>query len=199
MTAPGGVEPPGEGDALILVDVQNDFLPGGSLAVPSGDEVVPVLNRYIALFEKCALPVFATRDWHPAEHCSFKTRGGPWPPHCIAGSPGAAFSELLRLPAGAQLISKAMTRDQDAYSGFEGTDLDSRLRELGVRRLFVGGLATDYCVLTTVKDARRLGFEVLLLEDGVRAVNVKPDDGPRAIAEMTACGARPITLEGLPA
>lgn len=185
------------GDALIVVDVQNDFLPGGSLAVPHGDEVVPVLNRYLAAFAARGLPVYATRDWHPADHCSFQARGGPWPPHCVAGTPGAQFARDLKFPTGTIVISKAATPDKDAYSGFEGTDLDSRLRAQAIRRLFVGGLATDYCVLNTVRDARRLGYEVRLLADAVRAVNVQPDDGRRAEEEMRRLGARPATLEVL--
>jgi len=182
------------GDALIVVDVQNDFLPGGSLAVPGGDAVVPVLNRYAATFAAAGLPVYATRDWHPADHCSFKARGGPWPPHCVANSSGAAFAPGLKLPAQTTVISKAATADKDAYSGFEGTDLHARLKRAGVKRVFVGGLATDYCVLNTVRDARRLGYDVLLLTDAIRAVNVRPDDGKRAEDEMRRLGAEPFTL-----
>jgi nicotinamidase/pyrazinamidase len=185
------------GDALIVVDVQNDFLPGGSLAVPDGDTVVPVLNRYLAEFSVRELPVYATRDWHPANHCSFKARGGPWPPHCVAESPGAHFAALLRFPSGTFVISKATQPDKDAYSGFEGTDLDARLRAQKIKRLFVGGLATDYCVLNTVRDAHRLGYEAYLLTDAIRAVNVKPDDGRKAEAEMQRLGAKPITLADL--
>lgn len=185
------------GDALIVVDMQNDFLPGGSLAVPDGDAVVPVLNRYLAEFSARELPVYATRDWHPANHCSFKARGGPWPPHCIAESPGAQFAALLRFPSGTLVISKATQPDKDAYSGFEGTDLDARLRARKIKRLFVGGLATDYCVLNTVRDALGLGYEVYLLTDAIRAVNVKPADGPGAAAEMQRLGAKPITLAAL--
>jgi len=185
------------GDALIVVDVQNDFLPGGSLAVPDGDAVVPVLNRYLAEFSARELPVYATRDWHPANHCSFKARGGPWPPHCVAESPGAQFAARLRFPSGTLVISKATQPDKDAYSGFEGTDLGTRLRARKIKRLFIGGLATDYCVLNTVRDARSLGHEVYLLTDAIRAVNVNPDDGPKAEAGMQRLGAKPITLAAL--
>jgi nicotinamidase/pyrazinamidase len=188
---------PQNGDALIVVDVQNDFLPGGSLAVPEGDAVVPVLNRYLAEFSAHELPVYATRDWHPVNHCSFKARGGTWPPHCVAESPGAQFAALLKFPSGTFVISKATQQDKDAYSGFEGTDLDARLRTRKIKRLFIGGLATDYCVLNTVRDALRLGHEVYLLTDAIRAVNVKPDDGRKADAEMRRLGAKPITLAGL--
>jgi nicotinamidase/pyrazinamidase len=182
----------GTGDALIVVDVQNDFLPGGNLAVPHGDEVTPALNRYLALFEAKGLPIYFTRDWHPANHCSFRQQGGPWPPHCIAESFGAQFAPDLKRPAHATVISKATRADKDAYSGFEGTDLDARLKSQGVKRVFVGGLATDYCVLNTVRDARRHGYQVALLEDAVRAVNVHPDDGLKALEEMQGLGAVPI-------
>jgi nicotinamidase/pyrazinamidase len=179
-------------DALVIVDVQNDFLPGGSLAVRDGDAVIPVLNGYIDRFREQGLNIYATRDWHPPDHCSFRKQGGPWPPHCIAGSPGAEFAAALRLPARTIVISKATTPGKDAYSGFEGTDLAERCRKAGQERLFIGGLATDYCVLNTVLDALKSGFKVLLLEDAIRAVNVTPGDGERAIGKMRAAGAIPI-------
>jgi len=185
------------GDGLVVVHIQNDFLPGGSLAVPGGDEVVPVLNEYLALFERARLPIFATRDWHPPDHCSFRPYGGPWPPHCVAGSPGAAFAAELKLPPSAIVVSQATRPDKEAYSGFQDTELDARLRDHGVRRLFVGGLATDYCVLHTVKDALALGYAVVLLRDAIRAVNVRADDGPRAEQEMLRLGAVPVTREML--
>jgi nicotinamidase/pyrazinamidase len=176
-------------DALLVVDVQNDFLPGGSLAVPGGDEVIPVLNHYLATFQGHGLPIFATRDWHPPDHCSFHAQGGPWPVHCVAGTQGAAFAPGLQLPLSTSVISKATSSERDAYSGFEGTDLDSQLRRAGVKRLFVGGLATDYCVLNTVKDALVLGYQVVHLVDATRAVNVHPQNGHRALEEMAHLGA----------
>lgn len=179
------------GDALIIVDLQNDFLPPhGQLAVPEGRAVIEPLNQTIDLFHSQGLPIYATRDWHPAHHCSFKPQGGPWPDHCVAGTLGAEFSKDLRLPKTTQVVSKATRPEQDAYSGFEGTDLKDQLTVAGVKRIFVGGLATDYCVLSTVKDALRHGFEVILLEDAVRAVNVKPQDGVNAVAEMKELGAK---------
>ena len=184
------------GDALLIVDVQKDFLPGGSLAVPGGDEVVPVLRRYLGLFEAKGLPVFASRDWHPRDHCSFRARGGPWPPHCVAGSTGADGPPDLPLPA-AVIVHKATAADTDAYSAFEGTVLDAGLRDRRVRRLFVGGLATDYCVLNTVRDAVARGYAVVLLMDAIRAVNVHPDDGAKAEAEMRRLGALPTRYEEL--
>lgn len=188
--------PPQAGDALLIVDVQNDFLPGGALAVEQGDAVIPALNRYIDAFVTRGLPVVATRDWHPEAHCSFREQGGPWPPHCRANTEGAEFARQLGLPADATVISKATTPDQDAYSGFQGTDLDQRLQAAGVRRLYVGGLATDYCVLNTVRDARRLGYEVMLLADAIRPVDVQPGDGQRAEADMLDLGAHRFTLDG---
>lgn len=179
-------------DALLIVDVQNDFLPGGKLAVPAGDEVIPVLNRAIMLFGWHALPVYATRDWHPADHCSFAAQGGPWPPHCVVGTQGAAFASSLALPPAAHIVSKATTAKKDAYSGFAETDLAQQLRAQRVTRLFIGGLATDYCVLNTVRDALAQGFSVVLLLDAIRAVELNPGDGQAAIDEMVARGAEPV-------
>lgn len=179
----------GTGDALVIVDVQYDFLPGGSLAVPHGGDVIAPLHAMIVAFQERLLPIFATRDWHPPNHSSFRAQGGPWPPHCVAGSPGADFPPGLGLPAAAEVISKATTAETDAYSGFADTDLAERLRRAGVRRLFVGGVATDYCVLNTVRDARTVGFDVVLLLDAVRAIGANPGDGERAVAEMRRLGA----------
>ena len=185
-----------KGDALVVVDVQNDFLPDGNLAVSEGDQVVPVFNRYIEVFQSRNLPIYATRDWHPPGHCSFQEKGGPWPPHCVSDSKGAQFASGLNLPANAVIFSKGTELNKDAYSGFEGTDLDERLRSDGIGgRLLIGGLATDYCVLNTVKDALKLGYQILLLEDAMRAVNVNPGDGEKAIKEMTDMGAVPIRYE----
>lgn len=185
------------GDALIVTDVQNDFLPGGALAVPHGDAVIAPLNRYIALFAAHKLPVIATRDWHPPGHCSFKEQGGPWPAHCIAGTSGAAFAENLHLPSDAIVVSKATEQDRDAYSAFSGTELGSRLKNMGVTRLFIGGLATDYCVLNSVLDALALGFQVKLLTDASRPVNVQPDDGMLAEQKMLAAGAEAMALDNV--
>jgi nicotinamidase/pyrazinamidase len=184
-----------EGDAFIVVDVQNDFLPGGVLGVAGGDAVIPVLNRYTEQFERNGLPVFATRDWHPADHCSFRQRGGPWPPHCVAGSPGAELASTLALPVGTEMISKATLSEVEAYSGFEGTGLASRLRERGCKRVFIGGLATDYCVRATAIDALKEGFEVVVLEDAIRPVEARPGDGARTLEELVARGARLAQLD----
>lgn len=181
------------GDALIVVDVQRDFLPGGALGVPAGDEVVPALNRAVRAFERAGLPIYYSRDWHTPDHCSFKAQGGSWPPHCIAGSKGAAFAAALRVPKDAAVISKATTPARDAYSAFQDTTLAQRLEADGVSRVFVGGLATDYCVKATVLDARANGFEVEVLGDAVRAVEVQPGDGERALQEMLKSGAHLTT------
>lgn len=188
---------PTTGDALIVVDMQNDFLPGGSLAVAGGDDIIPQLNRYMAYFAAHQLPVFATRDWHPQDHCSFQAQGGPWPPHCIAGSDGAAFHPALELPAAAHIISKATARESDAYSSFCGTQLDELLRSLHIRRVFTGGIATEYCVFNTVKDALRLQYTAFVLEDAVRAIDRQPGDGQRALREMMQLGAQPIHYQEL--
>jgi nicotinamidase/pyrazinamidase len=180
---------PESGDALIIVDVQNDFLPGGALAVPRGNEVIAPLNACAEAFAARHLPVFATRDWHPDRHCSFREQGGPWPPHCIAGTPGAEFPPGLRLPSGARVVSKATRPETDAYSAFQGTELAGQLRDAGVRRVVIGGLATDYCVRATALDALAAGFAVVVLADAVRAVEVQPGDGERALAELSARGA----------
>jgi nicotinamidase/pyrazinamidase len=185
------------GDALIIVDMQYDFLPGGSLGVPDGDQVIGPIKRLIALFTQRGLPVYASRDWHPANHCSFAARGGPWPPHCVADTRGAAFAEELRLPADAVVVSKADSADVDAYSAFNGTGLAGQLRERGVRRLVVCGLATDYCVLNTALDARSNGFDVLVVPEAMRAVNLQPGDGARAIARMLESGASAVDVEAL--
>jgi nicotinamidase/pyrazinamidase len=184
---------PGPRDALVVVDVQRDFLPGGSLAVPGGDEIVPVLNRYIRRALASRVHVFATRDWHPPDHCSFRERGGPWPAHCVQGTPGAELSPALALPRHAVVFSKGSQPDRDAYSGFDGTGLDGVLRALDVRRLLVGGLATEACVFGTVRDARAKGYAVLLLDDAVRGLD--PIRSAAARSEMIALGATPVTLE----
>jgi nicotinamidase/pyrazinamidase len=176
--------------ALIVVDVQVDFCPGGALPVKGGDEVVPGLNKAIDAFERSGLPIFFTRDWHPLRHISFKSRGGQWPPHCVQDSSGAEFHPKLRIPSTAVIISKGDDVDSEAYSGFQGTDLEGRLREAGAGEIFLGGLTTDYCVRQSTLDALKAGFEVSVLEDCIRAVDLKPGDGDRSIADMLKAGAR---------
>jgi nicotinamidase/pyrazinamidase len=183
-----------DGDALLIVDMQNDFLPGGSLAVAGSEQIIPIVNRYIEKFSAHGNPVYLTRDWHPPDHCSFKHQGGPWPVHCVAGSPGAEFSARLSLPEKFEIVSKGVRRESVGYSGFEETDLQARLERAGIRRLFVAGLATDYCVLNTVLEALKRGYTVFLLQDAVRAVNVDPDESDRALETMQQRGAILINL-----
>src|SRR3989344_1813165 len=187
--------------ALIIVDVQNDFCPGGSLAVPRGDEVVAPLNDMVELFNKNGLPIFATRDWHPKKTKHFKDFGGIWPPHCVQHTFGACFHDGLRF-IGAEIITKGTGEDEDetSYSGFGGVNyagqnLEELLKSRNVTDLYIGGLATDYCVKQTVLDGLKLGFKVYLLEDAVRAVNLKPTDGAKAIKEMKKAGAKVITTK----
>ncbi|MBS0423360.1 MAG: isochorismatase family protein [Proteobacteria bacterium] len=188
---------PAAGDALIVVDMQNDFLPGGSLAVAGGNDIIPQLNRYLAYFAAHRLPVVATRDWHPPDHYSFQPQGGPWPPHCIAGSDGAAFHSGLELPITTHIVSKATARENDAYSAFSGTQLDELLQALHIRRVFVGDIATEYCVFNTVKDALRLRYAAFVLEDAVRAIERQSGGGQRALQEMVYLGAQFIHYEEL--
>jgi len=184
-----------EKDALIIVDLQNDFCPGGALAVPEGDKIVPVLNAYIERFSNSESIIVATRDWHPENHISFAEQGGIWPKHCVQNTKGAEFHPDLKLPSDSIIVSKATEPDKEAYSGFDGTNLDKLLKGKGVTRLFVGGLATDYCVRATVLDALRLGFCVFLLLDAIKGVNVQPEDSERAIVEMLEKGAIGIVFE----
>lgn len=186
-----------DSDALLVIDMQYDFLPGGSLGVPEGDQVLAPINEAMARFAALGLPVYASRDWHPENHISFAERGGPWPPHCVAETRGAAFSDELALPANTVIISKADSADADAYSAFNGTALAEHLRQHGVTRVFVCGLATDYCVLNTALDARTEGFETVILPEAMRAVNVQPQDGERAIARMREAGVTTVTLAEL--
>jgi nicotinamidase/pyrazinamidase len=178
--------------ALIVVDVQNDFCPGGSLAVANGDEVVAPLNELVREFLDRGEPVFKTRDWHPEKTKHFAAYGGTWPIHCVQGTRGAEFHAGLIDDPRITVISKGTDEVADGYSGFDGTNLARLLRGKGVAEVWVGGLATDYCVKHTVLDARREGFEVKALADAMRAVNVKPTDGAKAIEEMKAAGAEII-------
>lgn len=189
--------------ALLIVDVQNDFCPGGALPVPEGDKVVPVLNRAIERFRQVGAPVIASRDWHPEKSTHFAAYGGQWPVHCVQNTEGAAFHPDLRLPDDAIIVSKGRGENEDAYSAFDaraedGTPLESVLKAKEVKRLVVGGLATDYCVRASVLDALERGFEVLVLRDAVRGVDVQPGDSEKALAEMQSKGAKLVALEDVP-
>ena len=171
---------------LIVVDVQNDFCPGGALGVAGGDRLAPA----IAAAAEAAGTVVATRDLHPAGHVSFAERGGPWPAHCVAGTTGAELHPSVSGMRFDRIQDKGTDPDREAYSGFDGTDLAEYLRDRGVKRVLVAGLATDYCVRATALDAIREGFETTVLTDAVAAVDVEPGDGERALAEVRDAGAR---------
>lgn len=188
--------------ALLVVDLQNDFCPGGALGVPDGDRIVSRVNRTIELFERRGLPILATRDWHPRVTKHFKEFGGAWPPHCIQGTKGARFHPDLRLPKDIVLLSKGMDPEQDSYSGFQalspaGRDLESVVRDLGIDEIFLCGLATDYCVRATALDARRRGIRVHVLEDAIKGVEVRPGDSVAAVREMRAAGVAFLGTRGL--
>jgi len=183
----------GPSDVLIVVDVQNDFLPGGPLGVPGGGRVIEPINRIMPLFEY----VVGTRDWHPREHPHFSEHGGPWPYHCLQGSPGAQFASKLRIEDFNEVVSKGTAPHSHGYSAFDDNDLAQRLRERGTKRVFVAGLATDYCVRATALAARDEGFETIVLTDAIAAVNVKCTDEADALNEMAARGIRFATTEQL--
>jgi nicotinamidase-related amidase len=182
--------------ALILVDIQNDFCPGGALAVNEGDQIVPIVNRLMSRFPL----VISTQDWHPPDHVSFRERGGPWPPHCVQGTRGAELHPDLKTDTIAHYFHKASSPDTDDYSEFAGKDergrtLDQVLRDPGTRKLYVVGLATDYCVLETVLDGLKLGYEVFAVRDAMRAVNVNSADGEQALKKMSDSGATLVTSD----
>jgi nicotinamidase/pyrazinamidase len=184
---------PNSRDALLIVDPQVDFCPGGALPVPEGDHIFPAVNQAA---ERLPL-VVASRDWHPPNHISFQARGGTWPVHCVAGTPGAEFHRALDASLVQKVFSKGTDPDVEAYSAFQGTGLAGWLRSNEVDRLFVSGLATDYCVRASVLDALGEGFEVVVLQDAIGAVDVQPGDGDRALAEMQRAGVRLATGDQL--
>jgi nicotinamidase/pyrazinamidase len=176
------------GDGLLVVDVQVDFCPGGALPIAHGDRVVPVLNEWLAAASRAGAPVYASRDWHPIGHPSFQSEGGPWPPHCLQDTPGAAFHPGLRLPGNVIVVTKGTRFDKDQYSAFDETGLDRRLRRDGVRRLWIGGLALDVCVRATALDARAHGLEVHLIPGG--SLPVEPEHETSALRELQTAGVR---------
>lgn len=180
-------------EALVIIDVQNDFTAGGALAVPGGDEVVEPLNELARRFDL----VFATRDWHPPDHHSFEPQGGPWPVHCVQGTDGALLHPGLDGTQVDEVIDKGRQPALPGYSAFEDTDLEDRLRARGIDSLAIGGLATNFCVRHTALDARRLGFGVTLVTDATRGVDLEPGDTERAVAEMEAAGVRCVTTVDL--
>jgi len=180
-------------DALIIVDMQKDFMPSGALPVPEADKIIPTLNKYIELFCRNSLPIIASRDWHPENHCSFKENGGIWPKHCVQETEGAEFVETLNLPEDVVIVSKGTNPEKEAYSALEGTELSEILKQKSIKRCFVGGVATEYCVLNTVLDLLKIDQEVFLLIDAIKSVN--PKDGDEAIKKMQDAGTKLINLE----
>jgi len=188
--------------ALLVVDVQNDFCPGGALGVPGGDTIIPKVNRYIAIFQKKKMLIFSSRDWHPIRTKHFKDFGGVWPVHCIYNSRGAAFHPRLKLPKEAILLYKGMDPEKDCYSVFQAEDgsgmgFANLLKVLGIKELYIAGLATDYCVKFTALDALRLGYKVKVLTDAIKGVDLKPKDSENALKEIVKKGAEEMTLAKL--
>ena len=185
--------------ALLIVDVQHDFCPGGALPAQDGDDVVPVLNEYIDDFKRADHPIFASRDWHPEGSAHFQDRGGPWPPHCIQGTSGAEFHRDLNLPDSAVIITKGDDPEEDeGYSAFEGKTPDGKtlldsLKDAGIEEIYIGGLATDYCVRASALDAVKAGLRTHLLLDAIRGVDVNPGDSERAIEELKRDGVHVAT------
>jgi nicotinamidase/pyrazinamidase len=176
------------GDALIIVDVQPDFCPGGALPVPDGDAVIPELNRWIDAAQQHAVPIYASRDWHPPGHPSFREQGGEWPPHCVQDTPGATYHPDLRLPGNTIKVAKGTRLDRDQYSAFDETGLVNHLRERRIARVWIGGLAEDVCVKATALDARQAVFETHLIPGGARSLS--PESGAAARAAMREAGIR---------
>lgn len=185
--------------ALLVVDVQNDFCPGGALAVPQGDKIIPKLNQYIKLFSGKKLPIFASRDWHPVRTSHFKDFGGIWPVHCLQNTQGASFHPKLKLPKDAILLYKGMDPQEDSYSVFQaqddkGVNFLRLLHLMGISELYIGGLATDYCVKFSALDALRQGIKVKLLSDAIKGVDLQPEDSESAVKAMLKKGAKKIIL-----
>lgn len=176
-------------EALIIIDMQRDFMPGGALPVPEGDKIIPTIEELIKKFEQRGALIVATRDWHPPNHISFKEQGGPWPRHCVQNTEGAEI--VVSLPKDAIIISKADKPDKEAYSGFEGTELAEILKEKGVKRVYICGVATEYCVKATALDALKHGFEVYLIKDAVKGI--KREDEEKALKELEEKGAKIIS------
>ena len=184
-------------DALIVVDVQNDFCPGGTAAVEDGDAVARKMSDLALNFRSKDGRIFATQDWHPTSHKSFAENGGIWPSHCVRGTEGAKFHRDLKLPVGSSIIRKGEAPQSDAYSGFDGTTLDSHLQRLEIKRVFVGGLSTEYAVQHTVYDALQKGYGAFVITDAISAINANPDDDQRALDSMVASGAKTVTMSEL--
>ncbi|RIA47546.1 nicotinamidase [Dichotomicrobium thermohalophilum] len=178
-----------EGDALLVIDVQNDFCPGGALEIPEGHKIIPPLNKWIAAARELGVPIYASRDWHPERHPSFEPHGGPWPPHCVQDTEGAAFHDEVDV-GDAIVVTKGTRFDKDQYSAFDETGLAEELRRRGIKRVWIGGLAQDVCVKATAIDAAKAGFETHVLPEAT--LPVTPEGGAEAVAEMRKAG---VTIE----
>ncbi|VVB72036.1 Isochorismatase family protein [uncultured archaeon] len=186
--------------ALLVVDVQNDFCPGGALGIHEGHNIIPNINKYIDFFEMQELPIFMTRDWHPKVTKHFRQFGGLWPEHCVEGSLGAQFHPELKIPKEALVMSKGMDPEKDSYSAFHASDLSGMrlaniLKNFGVLEIYIGGLATDYCVKYSALDAIRGGLDVFILTDAIAGVNLQPEDSSLALEEMISYGAKKTIFE----
>jgi len=188
--------------ALLVVDIQNDFCPGGALGISAGDKIIPVINKYIEIFSKNKLAIFFSRDWHPKKTVHFKKFGGTWPVHCVENTQGASFHPKLKIPKEAIILSKGIDPQEDSYSAFEARDacgqsLGNLLKIFGVEEIYIAGLATDYCVKYSALDALKNGFKVKVLKDAIKGVNIKPADSQEALDEITGVGAKEIGLSEL--
>lgn len=182
------------------MDIQNDFCPGGALAVSAGDKIIFRINKYIKIFSQNKLPIFASRDWHPEKTKHFKKFGGAWPIHCVQGTEGAKFHPKLDLPKKAILLYKGMDPEKDSYSAFQAEDKEGNsflklLKTLRIKEIYIGGLATDYCVKFSALDGLKNGFKVKLLTDAIKGVSLKPTDSQQAIKEMLKQGVKKISLK----
>ncbi len=186
-----------DGNALILVGLQRDAFPGGTIAIADAPAIIPIANRYLSAWANLGLPIVLGRCWHPPNHCSFRTHGGPWPDHAIADTPGAAFAADLLVPPTSIIVSTGTDAADEASSAFADAELDSQLRRRGTTQVFVGGIATEHCVLNTVRDAIDRDYATVVLRDASRATNVRPDDGADAEGVMAELGAQLLALETL--
>lgn len=188
--------------ALLIVDVQNDFCPGGALGVKGGDKIIPAINKYIRIFYREKLPIFVTRDWHPRVTKHFKDFGGAWPRHCIQNTKGARFHPKLRLPEGVVMLYKGMDPKEDSYSAFHAwseaaVELSRLLKDRGINEIYIAGLATDYCVKYSAIDALKKKIKVKILKDAVKGVNLKADDSEKALRLILKMGGKLLTLKNL--
>jgi nicotinamidase/pyrazinamidase len=188
--------------ALLIIDLQNDFCPGGALGIPGGDTIIPKLNKYLRFFSRKKRPIFVAGDWHPVRTSHFKDFGGTWPVHCLQNSRGAQFHPQLKLPQGTIILYKVMDPEKESDSVFQSEDhrgmsFAKLLQLLGISELYIGGLATDFCVKASVVDVLKQGLKVKLLLDGMKGVDIQAGDSEKALKEMLKKGAKKITVKAL--